>query len=69
MDQLSDFCLEQLNSPIFHEWQIQSANVMAMSWTWAHQDYSNNVTSNNMRVLIQVPDRGAKIIQVYPNPQ
>ena len=41
---------------------------MAMSWTRASQDDSNNATSNNMRVLIQVPDWGAKIIQVYPNP-
>ena len=56
MDQLSDFCFKQLNSPIFHEWQIQSANVMAMSWTWASQDDSNNATSNNICVLIEVPD-------------
>ena len=64
MDQLSDFCFKQLNSPIFHEWQTQSANVMAMSWTRASKDDSNNVTSNNMRVLIQVPDVAQRLSRI-----
>ena len=58
------------NSPIFDEYQTQSAEVLGLPWKWAHQDDSNDTPQPIRECQVDFPLHcGLRLIMVYPNPQ